>query len=84
VRGSEIGGGQASISGREFLRGERLHSDIFPERNCHGQLIELPDQRTEKLTATRCEVCWTELSWLIDEPNWVDLKDTVRTSLRAL
>jgi hypothetical protein len=48
-----------------------LHSHLFPEHDCNGELIELPDRCTEKLTVTRCDVCWTELSWRVDEPSWV-------------
>src|SRR5215469_1154227 len=44
-----------------------LHSDLFPEFGCDGELIDLPEQSTRMLTVKRCEKCWTELVWVADE-----------------
>ena len=48
-----------------------LHSDLFPEFGCDGELIDLPEQSTRMLTVKRCEKCWTELSWVADDGRWV-------------
>ena len=44
-----------------------LHSDLFPELGCDGELIELPERCTQLLTVKRCATCWTELSWVADD-----------------
>lgn len=31
-----------------------LHSDLFPEFGCDGELIELPERCTQVLTVTQC------------------------------
>ena len=48
-----------------------LHSDLFPEFGCDGELIEIPERSTQMLTVERCEKCWTELSWVADDDRWV-------------
>jgi hypothetical protein len=48
-----------------------LHSDLFPEFGCEGELIDLPEQSTQTLTVKRCGKCETELSWVADDGRWV-------------
>ena len=48
-----------------------LHSDLFPEFGCDGELIKLPERCTQILTVTQCAKCWTELSWVADDGHWV-------------
>jgi len=48
-----------------------LHSDLFPEFGCDGELIEIPERSTQMLTVKRCEKCWTELSWVADDDRCV-------------
>jgi hypothetical protein len=50
-----------------------LHSDLFPEFGCDGELMELPERCTQLLTITRCAKCWTELSWIADDGRWVNV-----------
>ena len=44
-----------------------LHSDLFPELGCNGELIEITERCTQLLTVKHCTKCWTELSWLADD-----------------
>ena len=48
-----------------------LHSDLFPEFGCDGELIELHERCTKTLTVVRCAACWTEFSWVPDDSRWV-------------
>lgn len=48
-----------------------LHSDLFPEFGCDGELIELPERCTELLTVSLCAKCWTEFSYVPDDSRWV-------------
>ena len=50
-----------------------LHSDLFPEFGCDGELIELPERCTQLLTVTQCAKCWTELSWVADDERRVSV-----------
>ena len=50
-----------------------LHSDLFPEFGCDGELIEIPDQCTDAVTVRYCAVCWTEFRWALSNPRWVDV-----------
>ena len=51
-----------------------LHSDLFPEVGCDGELIELPERCIQPLTVKRCAKCWTEfLSWRADDGRWVSV-----------
>ena len=45
------------------LRKMQLHSDLFPEFGCDGELIEIPGRCTDAATVRYCAVCWTEFSW---------------------
>ena len=45
-----------------------LHSDILPEHNCGGALIELP--RTRQRMFAQCARCGTEFTFLPDS-DWV-------------
>jgi len=48
-----------------------LHSDLFPEFGCDGELIVIPERSTQLVTVKRCEKCETELSWVADDQHWV-------------
>jgi len=50
-----------------------LHSDLFPETGCDGELTELPELY-RPFTIKRCAKCCTELlSWLADDGRWVSV-----------
>ena len=48
-----------------------LHSDLFPEFGCDGELIEVLERCTQMITVKRCKKCDTELSWVADDGRWV-------------
>jgi hypothetical protein len=48
-----------------------LHSDILPEQGCDGELIEVPERCTPKVTFSRCAKCWTEFMYVPDDSKWV-------------
>ena len=48
-----------------------LHSDLFLEFGCEGELIEVPERCTQLITVKRCAKCWTELGWVADDGRWV-------------
>ena len=49
----------------------QLHSNLFPEFGCDGELIELPERSTQMITVKRCAKCWTEHSWVADDEHRV-------------
>src|SRR5215469_9825372 len=48
-----------------------LHTDLFPELGCDGELIDLPEQSTQLITVKRCEKCETELCSVADDEHYV-------------
>ena len=50
-----------------------LHSDLFPDFGCDGELIEIPERCTQMLTVKWCEKCGTEFSWVADDEHWVNV-----------
>jgi hypothetical protein len=49
----------------------QLHSDLFPEFGCDGELIEVLERSTQLVTVKRCGKCETELIWVADDEHWV-------------
>ena len=46
------------------------HSDIVPEHECSGKLIDISD--TKYVTKTWCSKCGTEISYLPDSANFTE------------
>lgn len=48
---------------------DMLHSDIFPEHDCSGELIELPEDEPTHVHFAQCR-CGTEFTFAPDS-DWV-------------
>ena len=49
-----------------------LHSDLIPELECNGQLIQIDERSTRWVTVVRCSLCGTDFTYVPDS-DWVTI-----------
>jgi len=55
-----------------------LHSEILPEQDCGGELIELPEDEPTYVHFAQCARCGTEFT-LVPDSDWAIVYPGMRT-----